>query len=88
MNIKKEKTKKNSACLSPFGEHLHGVPLQTGLLLEDLLLQHQAFGVAVILLQRFGDEVQTVCNHTHTHTTLLAYYENYWHLGWGYICTL
>lgn len=34
--------------VSPFHEHLHGVPLQTGLLLKDFLLQHQAFSVTVI----------------------------------------
>lgn len=44
---------------SPFHEHLHGVPLQAGLLLKDPLLQHQSFGVTVISLQSFGDEVQT-----------------------------
>lgn len=43
----------------PFHEHLHGVPLQAGLLLKDPLLQYQTFSVKMILLQSFGDEVQT-----------------------------
>lgn len=49
---------------SPFHKHLHGVPPQTGLLLEDLLLQHQAFSVTVVPLQSFGDEVQTAWKKT------------------------
>lgn len=43
----------------PFHEHLHSVPLQAGLLLKDPLLQHQTFSVEVILLQSFGNKVQT-----------------------------
>lgn len=48
-----------SEVASPFQEHLHGVPLQTGLLLKDLLLQHEAFSVTMIPLQGFGNKVQT-----------------------------
>lgn len=49
--------------VSPFHEHLHCVPLQTGLLLKDFLLQHQTFSVAMILLEGFADEVQTAWKH-------------------------
>lgn len=55
---------------SPFHEHLHGVPPQTGLLPEDLLLQHQAFSVAVVPLQSFGDEVQAAWTQTQTQTQM------------------
>lgn len=47
-----------------FGEHLHRVSSEAGLLFKDLLFEHSSLTVARVLLQSLADVVQTTYGQT------------------------